>query len=451
MVRAQQDQIDPPGCVPGAADPDPRRRRVRRPGRRRRVPRDERHRRLPRRRHHPPHHQQPDRLHHGAASTPARRSTAPTWPRRSRRRSSTSTATTPRRASASPSWRASTASVPQGRRHRHGLLPPPRPQRGRRPELHPAADVQGDRRAPQRAQAVRRVAGEARRHHGRGGRAGARRLPRQAAGRARRDPLAGAAEAVKAARPPQAARRAAARRDRRRAAVLDSDLRAAHRLPRGLHVHPKLAPVRGPRQAVRRQGEVDWATAEALAIGSLRARGPSGPARRRRTPAAARSASATPRSIDYETGEPWIPLDALDGAEAHFWVYDSLLSEYAALGFEYGYCARQPGRAGDVGGAVRRLRQRRADHHRPVPRRRRGQVGPAQRPRAAAAARLRGPGPRAQLGAHRALPHARAPRTTSRSSTPPPRRSTSTCCAARCTRERPHAAGRVHARSSACA
>ena len=41
--------------------------------------------------------------------------------------------------------------------------------------------------------------------------------------------------------------------------------------------------------------------------------------------------------IDYETGEPWIPLDELEGAEASFWVYDSLLSEYAALGFEYGY------------------------------------------------------------------------------------------------------------------
>ena len=36
--------------------------------------------------------------------------------------------------------------VPQGRRHRHGVLPAPRPQRGRRPELHPAAHVQADRR-----------------------------------------------------------------------------------------------------------------------------------------------------------------------------------------------------------------------------------------------------------------------------------------------------------------
>jgi 2-oxoglutarate dehydrogenase E1 component len=41
--------------------------------------------------------------------------------------------------------------------------------------------------------------------------------------------------------------------------------------------------------------------------------------------------------IDYETGKPWIPLDDLEGAEGRLWVYDSLLSEYAALGFEYGY------------------------------------------------------------------------------------------------------------------
>ncbi len=41
--------------------------------------------------------------------------------------------------------------------------------------------------------------------------------------------------------------------------------------------------------------------------------------------------------VDFETGEPWIPIDNLDGAQAKFWVFDSLLSEYAALGFEYGY------------------------------------------------------------------------------------------------------------------
>ena len=54
----------------GAADPHPRRRRVRRAGHRRRVPCDERHRRLSRGRHDPPHHQQPDRVHHGARDEP---------------------------------------------------------------------------------------------------------------------------------------------------------------------------------------------------------------------------------------------------------------------------------------------------------------------------------------------------------------------------------------------
>jgi 2-oxoglutarate decarboxylase len=49
--------------------------------------------------------------------------------------------------------------VPQGRRDRHGVLPPPRPQRGRRSELHPTADVQGDREPSQRAQALHRGPG----------------------------------------------------------------------------------------------------------------------------------------------------------------------------------------------------------------------------------------------------------------------------------------------------
>jgi 2-oxoglutarate dehydrogenase E1 component len=81
-----------------------------------------------------------------------------------------------------------------------------------------------------------------------------------------------------------------------------------------------------------------------------------------------------------------------------------LLSEEAALGFEYGYSTSR--RTADaVGGAVRRLLQRRPDPDRPVPRRRRVEVEPA-RARDAAAARLRRPGPRAQLGAARALPAA---------------------------------------------
>ncbi len=55
--------------------------------------------------------------------------------------------------------------------------------------------------------------------------------------------------------------------------------------------------------------------------------------------------------------------------------------------------ARRPVDAGAVGSAVRRLRQRRPGHHRPVPRLGRNQVAAHVRPHPAAAARLRGPGP----------------------------------------------------------
>ena len=67
---------------------------------------------------------------------------------------------------------------------------------------------------------------------------------------------------------------------------------------------------------------------------------------------------------------------------------------------------REPGRAGVLGGAVRRLRRRRADDHRRVHLLRRGQVGPAVPGHAAAAARLRGPGAGPLLGPGRAVPAA---------------------------------------------
>ncbi len=59
-----------------------------------------------------------------------------------------------------------------------------------------------------------------------------------------------------------------------------------------------------------------------------------------------------------------------------------------------------------LGGAVRRLRQRRAGRHRPVHQRRRSEVGPHLRPRDAAAPRLRRPGPGAFVRASGALPAA---------------------------------------------
>ena len=174
--------------LPGAARAGPRRRRLRRPGRRGRDAQPVQHPRLPRRRHGPRRHQQPGRLHDVARGRPQlllphrRGEDGPgaDLPRERRR---------PRglRAGGAPRLRLP-AAVQQGRRHRHGVLPPLRPQRDRRPELHPARHVPPHRRAPLGAQALRGEPGQAGRHHARGGRARARRLPGEAAARPRRDP-----------------------------------------------------------------------------------------------------------------------------------------------------------------------------------------------------------------------------------------------------------------------
>ena len=78
--------------------------------------------------------------------------------------------------------------VQEGRRHRPGLLPPPRAQRGRRPVVHPAAHVRPDRAEALGPQALHRVPDRPWRHHRRGGRAGAARLPAAAGARLHRGP-----------------------------------------------------------------------------------------------------------------------------------------------------------------------------------------------------------------------------------------------------------------------
>lgn len=112
--------------------------------------------------------------------------------------------------------------------------------------------------------------------------------------------------------------------------------------PDGFTPHPKLAKQFELRnQQFESEHDLDWATAEALAIGSLILEGHpvrlAGQDSRRGTFSQRHAAL-----VDFETGVPWIPLAGLEGAEANFWVYDSLLSEYAALGYEYGYAHANP-------------------------------------------------------------------------------------------------------------
>jgi multifunctional 2-oxoglutarate metabolism enzyme len=101
--------------------------------------------------------------------------------------------------------------------------------------------------------------------------------------------------------------------------------------------HPKLVRLFETRaKTYHESGDVDWATAEALAIGSLVLEGTpvrlAGEDSRRGTFSQRHAAL-----IDYENENDWIPLNTIPGAPGRFWVYDSLLSEYAAVGFEYGY------------------------------------------------------------------------------------------------------------------
>jgi 2-oxoglutarate dehydrogenase E1 component len=111
--------------------------------------------------------------------------------------------------------------------------------------------------------------------------------------------------------------------------------------PDGFTVHPKLRALLGRRRDMSRDGGVDWAFGELLAFGSLLHEG---------TPVRlagqdSRRGTFTQRHavlIDRRTGDEWTPLSDLATAPAKFWIYDSLLSEYAAMGFEYGYSVERP-------------------------------------------------------------------------------------------------------------
>ena len=118
-------------------------------------------------------------------------------------------------------------------------------------------------------------------------------------------------------------------------AVLDRIADTMDAAPPGFTVHPKLARTLEARRQLFDGGQVDWSMAEALAFGSLLIEGTdirlSGQDSRRGT-----FSQRHQVLVDHETGAEWIPLGGLR-PRGKLWLYDSLLSEYAALGFEYGY------------------------------------------------------------------------------------------------------------------
>ncbi|NPC96143.1 multifunctional oxoglutarate decarboxylase/oxoglutarate dehydrogenase thiamine pyrophosphate-binding subunit/dihydrolipoyllysine-residue succinyltransferase subunit [Nocardioides sp. zg-DK7169] len=111
--------------------------------------------------------------------------------------------------------------------------------------------------------------------------------------------------------------------------------------PEGFTVHPKVMPQLQRRATAITDGNIDWGTGEILAFGSLLMDGR--PVRlagqdSRRGTFVQRFATI----IDRKNADEWTPLSALTEDQAKFHVYDSLLSEYAALGFEYGYSVARP-------------------------------------------------------------------------------------------------------------
>ncbi|MBK6886834.1 MAG: multifunctional oxoglutarate decarboxylase/oxoglutarate dehydrogenase thiamine pyrophosphate-binding subunit/dihydrolipoyllysine-residue succinyltransferase subunit [Tetrasphaera sp.] len=111
--------------------------------------------------------------------------------------------------------------------------------------------------------------------------------------------------------------------------------------PPGFTVHPKLLQAMEKRAESVREGGIDWGTGELIAFGSLLMEGT--PVRlagqdSRRGTFVQRHAVL----IDKTTAGEWTPLRYLSDDQAKFWVYDSMLSEYAAMGFEYGYSVERP-------------------------------------------------------------------------------------------------------------
>ncbi len=118
--------------------------------------------------------------------------------------------------------------------------------------------------------------------------------------------------------------------------ALETVVRALETRPEGFSVHPKLERVLQANRLAFEEGQVDWALAESCALGTMMLEGTpvrlAGQDTRRGTFSQRHGVL-----VDHATEAEYMPLAHLDPSQAPFRLYDSVLSEYAALGFEYGY------------------------------------------------------------------------------------------------------------------
>ena len=112
-------------------------------------------------------------------------------------------------------------------------------------------------------------------------------------------------------------------------------------LPDRFTLNPKLAKQMDRRRVAVQEGEIDWATAEALALASLLLQGRA----IRLTGQDTERGTFSQRHLAFHdgvTGAKWVPMEHLTGASATFELHNSPLSESACLGFEYGYSVAGP-------------------------------------------------------------------------------------------------------------
>jgi 2-oxoglutarate dehydrogenase E1 component len=109
--------------------------------------------------------------------------------------------------------------------------------------------------------------------------------------------------------------------------------------PDGAVLHPRMGRVL--RQRVIEEAGIPWPAAEAMAFGSLVLDGV--PVRLSGQDVVRGAFSHRHFSLaDRVTGQKHVGLDALDPGQARFQAFNSPLSEYAVLGFEYGYSLERP-------------------------------------------------------------------------------------------------------------
>nr|WP_245935294.1 multifunctional oxoglutarate decarboxylase/oxoglutarate dehydrogenase thiamine pyrophosphate-binding subunit/dihydrolipoyllysine-residue succinyltransferase subunit [Acidipropionibacterium virtanenii] len=123
--------------------------------------------------------------------------------------------------------------------------------------------------------------------------------------------------------------------------LMDQVARAQEQLPASFAPHPKVAPQLARRARALREGGVDWASAEMLALGALLTEGLhvrlAGQDTRRGT-----FSQRFGAVVDRVTSEKYVPVNHIIDEQGRLDIYDSPLNEFASLGFEYGYSVARP-------------------------------------------------------------------------------------------------------------